>query len=410
MQKLFDWLMGLSKGAQIAVLSGVVVLFVGGAVYFFLGDKLSKEKSDVSDYDISSDFPDAEVDEITDDKLSLLRKGSNDDVTSFWESLEQESTGISGGLLGSGVQQSDSKFVHEGVYLDPSVYTSTEIERIKLGIETKESIDARKAARTKREQAPQASKQLTQAQQDSIYFARMEMAYGLAAKYSAPAEQQATVPQDENYEEDTTTEDEAPETIEIEFKSLPSVSLSDDNIIRSLGGPSLDQTADVTFPVVTPSPAKATFLRTENLVNGQRVTMRLMEDLKLSDGTVIPANTHIKGTCNMSSRLNIEVKAISYGGRIYYVNLNIYDNDGTEGIYCPIIAEKRRGKAAKNIASTALSGAASTAATLFTRSAVLGRVVSQGINEINGSIDGNGNVTVKVASGYEFYVFEELEN
>ena len=92
------------------------------------------------------------------------------------------------------------------------------------------------------------------------------------------------------------------------------------------------------------------------------------------------------------------------------MNLNIYDNDGTEGIYCPIIAEKRRGKAAKNIASTALSGAASTAATLFTRNAILGRVVSQGINEINGSIDGNGNVTVKVASGYEFYVFEEIED
>ena len=410
MQKLFDWLMGLSKGGQIAVLSGVVILFVGGAAYYFLGDRLSQEESEGSDYDVSSDFPDAEVDEITDDKLSLLRKGNNEDVTSFWESLEAESTGNSGGLLGSGVQQSDSKYMHEGVYLDPAVYTSTEIERIKLGIETKEAIDARKFARTQREQVSKTPKPLTQAQQDSVYFARMEMAYGLAAKYSAPAEQPA-VPQDEYFEEEAEVEEEeAPKTIEIEVKSLPSVSLSGDNIIRSLGGPSLDQVSDVTVPVVSPSPAKATFLRTENLVNGQRVTMRLMEDLKLSDGTVIPANTHIKGTCNMSSRLNIEVKAISYGGKIYYVNLNIYDNDGTEGIYCPIIAEKRRGKAAKNIASTALSGAASTAATLFTRNAILGRVVSQGINEINGSIDGNGNVTVKVASGYEFYVFEEIED
>ena len=410
MNKLIDWIMSLSKGAQIALAVILVIILGGGGYYVLYGSEKEEEESQ-GDYNVSKDFPDGETYDMETDKLKELKRASMQNVNDYWASLESDDS--SGGLLGSGVQNddSDAKYMHKGVYLDPEIYTATEIERIQLGIETKESIDARKAAKAERDRPASVKKELTQEQQDSIYFARMERAYGMAMKYTDAGGQMAQeVEEPEPVEEVIETEEE--KNIEIPIKSLPSVAVSEDDIFSSLGsgwdtpleGSSTAQALN------SPSPARATFLRTETLVNGQRVTMRLMEDLALSDGTVIPANTHIKGTCKMSSRLNIEVSAISYGGRIYYVNLNIYDNDGTEGIYCPVISESKGVKAGKDIASTALSGVASTAATLFTRSATLGRVVRQGIGEISGSIDGHGNITVKVASGYEFYVFEEIKN
>ena len=396
MNKLIDWVMSLPKWGQIALSVVLVSVAIGGAAFYLYKD--NKPAAQDSVISIRSDFPDAEEQKLSDDKLKALRESSNENINDYWNSLEIKAEEGGGLLAGSGNSNTTTK----DEYLDPSVYTSIEIERIRLGLESRESIDAKHRQREERKQIKKRNaetrKRYEQEHSDSAYFARMDKAYDIVRNYSeTPAETQVAV-------EEIPIEE--PRRINIESRSLESVSLSDNSVICSLNSSSTSS-RNISGSL---SPAKATFLKSENLINGQRVTMRLMEDLVLSDGTMIPANTHIKGICHVSSRLNIKVNTINYGGKIYYVNLDIYDNDGTEGIYCPVIAQSQGKRAGKNLATSALSGIASTAASLFTRSPTVGRVFSRGVNEISSSIDGKGNVTVKVLSGYEFYVFEEIDN
>lgn len=398
MNKLIDWVMSLPKWGQIALAVALISVAIGGAAYYLYTDNKPAAQDSVTS--IRSDFPDAEEQKLSDDKLKALRESSNDNINDYWNSLGAKNEEVGGLMASSG----NSNAVKKDEYLDPSVYTSTEIERIRLGLESKESIDAKHRQREDRKEIKKKNaetrKRYEQEHSDSAYFARMDKAYDIVRNYTeTPAEEVQTVAEKAPVQEE-------PRRINIESRSLESVSLSDNSVICSLNS-SPESGHGISENL---SPAKATFLKSENLANGQRVTMRLMEDLILSDGTMIPANTHVKGICQISSRLNIKVNTINYGGKIYYVNLDIYDNDGTEGIYCPVIAQSQGKRAGKNVTTSALSGIASTAASLFTRSPTVGRVVSRGVNEISSSIDGNGNVIVKVLSGYEFYVFEDIED
>ena len=68
------------------------------------------------------------------------------------------------------------------------------------------------------------------------------------------------------------------------------------------------------------------FVRDQKLVNGQRVTLRLLEDLTV-DGVSIPANTHLSAICKISDRLELSVRSLELGGRIVPLFLEAYDGD-----------------------------------------------------------------------------------
>lgn len=71
------------------------------------------------------------------------------------------------------------------------------------------------------------------------------------------------------------------------------------------------------------------------LVSGATVKLRLLKDIFI-EGILIPQNTFIYGTCNIvGERLNILIKDIRYGNRIFPVSLSAYDMDGLEGIRVP---------------------------------------------------------------------------
>ena len=89
--------------------------------------------------------------------------------------------------------------------------------------------------------------------------------------------------------------------------------------------------------------------------------------------------------------------------------MTVYDNDGTEGIYCPVIEQKQGRKAAGKVAKQAASGLASTAATIFTGSAIVGRAASSGINELSRITLSNGSIAVNIVAEYEFYIFENVK-
>ena len=397
MQKFFDWFEKLSNGKKLLVMGGVLVVFLGIAGFFLFPD-LFKDKTVEAPPVVMADIPDAEIREEDNSRVKAYSKNSD-----YWDDLAKKNDAGTLVINGS-VEQLLSPGEQE---YDPNEYSPLEIQQMKAGVVTKEQLDREHAAQREHErQIMEATRPrevapvLTQAQQDSIYFARMERTYQMAAKYTS-AMSGEPAPAAEKEEE--------LRRIEIpKEQRLPQESMAKDDIICSLED---EDRPGVIYEngKVTVAPAKATFIKTEKIIGGQRVIMRLMQDLYLSDGKVIPANTHITGMCSVGKRLEIKVSTIQHGGRMYATDLSVYDNDGTEGIYCPVIEQKRAKKAAGNVAAQIVSGLASDAASLFTGRRTLGSAASTGIQEVSSMTMKDGSVAINVSAGYEFYVFENVE-
>ncbi len=388
------------------VLVGVGVVLLGvlgyGMYWFSFGSKKSEEAV-VENIDLG--VPDAPVENYENSPLKEFGKaGSGSTVADYWSSLGEEDE--------EEIPAVSTSMEDE---LDPTVYSEVERYQIRSGLRRKEDIDrehaldeaARKAEEQRRRQEAAAqAPRLTQAQQDSLYFARLERAYALAAKYTAPAvEEEAGEPAEEQPQDRTVDLSGAREG----SASLPVESMSDDGIITSLDEPSESDVVHYGGGAKI-KPVKATFLKNERLVSGNRVIIRLMQDMVLSDGTMIPANTHITGTCSFNRRLKINVSMLHYNGRMFPVDISVYDNDGTEGIYCPLAEESSsKAKKVKKVAGDVVQSAGSLAGTLITGNPFVGRIATQGIQSATSSIGNDGSVSVNVSAGYEFFVYENVK-
>lgn len=145
---------------------------------------------------------------------------------------------------------------------------------------------------------------------------------------------------------------------------------------------------------------KCIFIRDQKVKSGDRVTLRLLEDI-LVDGNLIPANSHLTATCSISDRLQLTVSTVALNGSIYYTNLEAYDSDGSHGLYCPnsqTELERNASQSGRTVAGTAASTATRRAGSLVS-SAVL-----SGVNAVTSS--GNTNTSVFVPSGYQFYLLK----
>lgn len=142
-------------------------------------------------------------------------------------------------------------------------------------------------------------------------------------------------------------------------------------------------------------PFRCMFVRDQKVVDGQRVTVRLLEDY-FADGVFVPANTHLAAMCKVSDRLELSVRSVEINGRILPLQLVAYDTDGMAGIYCPETSASRNSRRAS---SDAISAANSTfgglvgdlANTVLRTGAAIAKSAS-------------GELSVKVVSGYEFYL------
>lgn len=401
MDRLLDWITSLPKALQLLLVFFIIGL-LGFSVWFFV---FAPEEEPVQDLQrqVLLEMPSATLDEDNSSQMDTYRRDrlrSSVSASDYWDNLGQDEVG---GLIVDGDGGDASGAAPKDEYLDPEVYSPTEIYQIQNGTVTKAEVDARHA-RLAQEAKAAAAAAPKPVNQDSLYFARMEKAYQMAMKYGgAPA---AAAPEETAEKKE---EEVAPRTINVEKERtyIPEQAMQSDGLISSLEQEKRGMTysdGDVQL-----TPVRATFLKTERVVAGQRVIMRLIEDLRLSDGTMIPANTHVTGICEVGSRLDISVRTISYGGRIYRTDMSVYDNDGTEGIYCPVIERKKGKKAASRVAGQAASSAATLAATLFTGNPLVGRMASTGINELSGSVLSDGSVAINVVAGYEFYIFENIK-
>lgn len=181
---------------------------------------------------------------------------------------------------------------------------------------------------------------------------------------------------------DSTTEDD----VELRYHS-------DNDIVFSLDDEFTDD--GVNYPEESKRPFRCMFVRDEKLKDGQRVTLRLLETYE-DNGIRIPANSHLSAICKIGNRLELNVKSVEMNGKIIPVNLCAYDTDGLKGIYCPETSSNKNAKKAEN---DALSASGATFGGLV--GDIANTIIRTGVNIARSS---SGEMSVNVASGYEFFL------
>lgn len=146
---------------------------------------------------------------------------------------------------------------------------------------------------------------------------------------------------------------------------------------------------------------KVAFAYDEKLKTGQRVTLRLREKITV-DGYELPVNSIVYATCSTKGeRLLLRVRNIDINGKAYYLNYEAVDVDWEEGLYCPSKESARKVKQAAREVGQIIS---STMSGLIP--GVPGRIVQSGSSMVQSQ---DGNVTVSVTEGYEFYLVPGTE-
>lgn len=179
----------------------------------------------------------------------------------------------------------------------------------------------------------------------------------------------------------------------LEVLSRNDLASVNDGIITSLDDDFNDPS--VRYSSSAKVPFRCMFVRDQKIVDGQRVTVRLLEDYS-SDGVFVPANTHLAAVCKVSDRLELSVRSVEMNGRILPLQLVAYDTDGMAGIYCPETSASRNSRRASSDAISAVNSTfgglvGDLANTVLRTGATIAKSAS-------------GELSVKVVSGYEFYL------
>ena len=189
-------------------------------------------------------------------------------------------------------------------------------------------------------------------------------------------------------EDSLVTEDAPEKPVSIDLSAVG----TSDGIISTLDD---EPSEGVSYGDGVLKPFKCMFVRDQKLVNGQRVTLRLLEDY--TDGGVrIPANTHLQAICRIGDRLELQVRSLDLGGRIVPLSLEAYDTDGLQGIYCP---ETSASKNSRKASDDAIATAGQTFGGLV--GDLANTVIRTGASIAKSA---TGEVSVSVVSGYEFYL------
>ena len=94
--------------------------------------------------------------------------------------------------------------------------------------------------------------------------------------------------------------------------------------------------------------------------DGQSLRIRLIEPMMVS-GQLVPAGSILSGVCRITTdRLQVSILSIEHSGVITRVALEVYDNDGLQGLYVPGSLELEAGReigadVASSVGSTAAS-------------------------------------------------------
>lgn len=172
----------------------------------------------------------------------------------------------------------------------------------------------------------------------------MEKSYQMAAKYLPSASKEETIPK-EKEEKKSSNEKKV---------KLTAVKASHSRIVSSLYREPSDSAfilglnyhrffevqSDKKKSSQSKNVIKGIVSETKTLVNESSLSIMLSEGMQL-DRIEIPSGTVLIGASKFQGgRLQLKVSSIEYGGNIYPVEINVYDNDGQPGLNVPYSPEQ----------------------------------------------------------------------
>ncbi len=149
----------------------------------------------------------------------------------------------------------------------------------------------------------------------------------------------------ESHEEEVVEVREKISINDVAVRKNGSVSSMDDgfNSVGVSGLSSLDGDSETVF-VDDSYPFKCMFVRESKIKSGDRVPVRLLEDMVIG-GQLVPKNTHLMASCTLGDRLDMTISSIEVGGRILNLDYDAYDaSDHTRGIFCPQVDESTKNR------------------------------------------------------------------
>lgn len=356
-----------NKQKGILMLLGMLLLLlIAGILLFMPGRSQGEEKNSIQEENIEQVIPDAENDEVSASKMDGYARSQ---AGAYWDSLSDDDAPTLETAEESARNTTGSR--NTGSSNAPQ-YTAQDI------INASQFQDEQQTPEVKpRAAAPSASGSKNQSSQGTK-----------KTEYTAPA----------TYDESGSAGEQEKPREQIRTRNAESISGFDDDADGPDGSVTSMDTGHYTIHEEG-HPYKCMFTKSEKVKAGQRVSIRLMEDIVVA-GVHIPRNTHLQATVGISQRLDIHISALNYNGKIITLNLDGYDIDGAKGIYCSGLNED---------AKMAADQATSTANSLL--SPVIGSTVGRDVATLGFSVLRNkqGEITIQVPAGYSFYLIENIE-
>lgn len=369
----------MKKTYKILILVGFLAFLTLFAFWYL---KPEGNKTEETQESVILDVPDAESEEVQSSKSEAYKKasGRKQNYDDYFDSLLSDKDDGDGDISLVSGQESATKAVSA-----PSEERINDV----LGIAAPEPEKPVKKAATSKPRSSVASSVSsapvnTPVSSDEKFIQDMDRARAIAAALGM-SEEGSAKPQGESGQTQDTRID------------VPSSTVSKSGGIISSLDDWEDDSADLSgedFPV------KCMFMKDEKLKNGQRVTIRTLQDF-YADGHLIPANSHLTATCSISGRLTMNVASAEIGGRIITLNYEAYDFDGSRGIYCP---ETTASKNARSATSQAVSQGSSLIGGYV--GTIASAVVRTGASLMQNA---NGESCVNITNGYEFYLMKKRQ-
>lgn len=371
--------MEADKKKKFIMIGGAAILFLAMA-YYLLGDQISFKKSRTEEQSVTTVLPEAEEVELTASKSDIYRAKTQRerDAESYFAGLGREGDG----------DFEDISLTSESVSAEPvqvSGKTTHDAMATLFSDPVVEEPVAKPAPKKTSSSGGGGSKKTstvaTMSAEEKMEFDRKRAEMMRDVLMGAEGTESETSVSTQDVVERISTES----AIRTAKPSSLISSLDDDAFDEPMESAGEDR------------PVRCIFVRDEKIKNGQRVTIRLLEDLTI-DGILVPANSHLSATCTIGDRLSMRITSIEQRGHIYSLSMDAYDIDGSLGIYCPETGSTRNNSTIKNNAVTA---ATSTIGGMVGR--VAGTIVNTGASLVRNS---SGDVTVSISSGYEFYIMK----
>lgn len=344
----------------------------------------SEQPAEQRTVSIGTDFPEAENDDLARSKMDAYQQGSSQrGIEDYWDRMDASSGEVEdplgsaeGEREGAQGSRNGSGGVREVSYEELFGGLSDDAERRRAEDE------ANRERRRKEDRE----------YYENLYRERMSQ-YQSGGAQPAPApvaEQPAPQPEAEPVPEAP----KEPERIDVEQVRVTrsnGISTMDDGF----GSFGVSSWGDDEVPADENYPFKCMFVRQEKLKNGQRVAVRLLEDMVI-DGQLVPRNTHLMATCQITNRVMLTVTTLDYRGKLLSLNYEAYDNDGAKGIYAP---DLENSETLEQLKSTGINMG------MRRMQSAAGQYVSDLLQAGQMVIMGTGkDRSVLVPAGYQFYL------